>query len=749
MKQLFACALLSLSLTAQAQWELTTAIKSRSKFAAVHMTDGQRGYALDKVMDAILRTDDGGRTWQRMTTLAISTPNALHCWDDQRAIVVGHGGSIHRTTDGFSSFTSTTSASLGALSSVAFANDQRGVIGDAAGRIHRTTDGGATWTLTTSGVGTSYTITALAMPSVDTAYAVAYGVGVLRSTDGGLTWSSTGTPSGTRAIHFNDALHGTAVGNGGSILQTADAGNTWTARTSGLTQNLLGLVVQGNVLLASGTGGRVARSTDGGLTWSATTVGTTLHVHQCIALGPTGIGFTGTDGRIFGTTDHGATWELIRAGVYHTFLNKVSFANADTGVAVGHATNGSAEDGLLRTVDGGRNWENTNSLGGLGVHLRPDGKGIQGGSGGANARTTDYFVNRQIQGAPEVAIRCAWSFGELDHLVAGGYVQGGFYRTSNGGATWQHTSIGNSSIYDLHFIDEQIGYAVGGDGQTWKSTDAGHTWALLPGILSNDQFSVFFLNEQLGWTVGAASGARTTDGGQTWTLMGDIPAYSMMVHFVNADTGYVTGNTGTTLRSTDGGATWEEVMPGIINALINDAAYVDGELVLVGRNGDCYRARVGCPTAVAPVVVADDDALCTTAEGSLQWFLDGGPISGADTPCIDAHAPGAYTVVATDGYGCASQASEAFIVTSVGLADRANGPALRLAPNPATDAVRIIGLESGAAHVTVLDLHGRTVRHQRITADAPWVDLHDMASGVLVLRVLANGTETHLRLVKP
>lgn len=750
MRKAITLALFAAFITANAQqWELTTAIKSRSKFPAVQMMNPTLGYALDNGVAAILRTRDGGTTWERMNQLSVNAPNAMHMWSEQHGIVVGSSGSIYRSTDGFESYTTSTGA-YGTLRSVMFANDTLGLIGTDAGRIYRTTDGGDSWTLTTSGIGSSYSITDLAMPSADIAYACAYGVGVIRSTDGGLTWqpSVAAVPTGSRAMHFSDALTGVLVGNGGNIHRTSDGGATWVQANSGVTQTLLSITVQGNIMLVAGNSGNVLRSTDAGTTWTASTVGISSTLHQSITLSPEGVGITGTDGRIFGTSDFGATWQLLRLGTYHTFLNKVSFANGDTGVAVGYETSGGIENGLLRTVDGGRTWLNANGLGGLGVHLRPDGLGLQGGSVGANARTNDYFATRQTQGAPNVAIRATWCFGEYDHLVAGGYVNGGFYRTTNGGATWQHTPNGASSIFDLYFINEHIGFGVGGGGQIWKSSDAGHTWQQLPHSTANDQFSVFFLNEQVGWTVGANSGARTTDGGQTWINIPDIPGYAMMVHFTGPDTGYVVGNSGQTVRSVDGGATWQNLMPSITNAVINDAAYLDGELVLVGRFGDIYRGRVACPSiADVPLITSSGETLCTSTTGNAQWYLDGDAIPDGDTPCIEATQVGSYTVIVTDALGCVSATSAPFQVIHTGVASMESG-STRLVPNPASGRVRIERGDSTPDTLTLTDMQGRIVQQRMISGTDHMIDLTGLKPGVYLVRIAtANGVET-LRLVK-
>ena len=537
------------------QWELTTAIKSRSKFPAVQMMNATLGYALDEnAVPAILRTRDGGHNWERMVHLAFNSPHGMHMWDDQRGIVVGASGGIFRTTDGFQNTTGSSGTSTyGNLRSVCFANDTLGLIGTDAGRIYRCTDGGVSWTLITSGVGSSYSIVGLSMPSVDTAYASAYGVGVIRSTDGGLTWQPTAAaaPTGSRALHFSDALTGVVVGNGGNIHRTNDGGATWVQASSGITQNILALTVQGNVMLASGTGGNILRSTNDGATWTALTVGTGTTTHQSITLSPEGVGIIGTDGRIFGTVDFGTTWQLLRLGTFHTLLNKVSFQNDLVGVAVGYLSSGGVESGLLRTTDGGRNWSNAGS-GGLGVHLLPSGVGCLGGGSGSFARTTDGFDTRIAANGPDVAIRCTWSIDANTHFVAGGAVYGGIYRTSNAGATWAHVlDVGNITISDLWFVNSQQGYAVGEYGDDYRTMDGGLTWQ--PMTATNGGHTIFFLNDTLGWT----KAFRTIDGGDTWTFMGGTPQGTMSVFFTDPDTGYAVSISAQTVRSTDGGITWK------------------------------------------------------------------------------------------------------------------------------------------------------------------------------------------------
>lgn len=745
MRKAITLALFVFFTTANAQqWELTTAIKSRSKFPAVKMMNATLGYALDNnAVPAILRTRDGGHTWERMNQLSVNTPNALHMWDEQRGIVVGGSGSIYRSTDGFENYTTSTGA-YGTLRSVMFANDTLGLIGTDAGRIYRSIDGGDSWTLTTSGIGSSYSITDLAMPSADIAYACAYGVGVIRSTDGGLTWQPTAAavPIGSRTLHFSDALTGVVAGNSGNILRTADGGDTWVPVSSGATQTLLGLTKQGNVMLAAGNGGSILRSTDAGATWAAQTVGTGSTIHQSISLSPEGVGFTGTDGRIYGTVDFGATWQLLRMGTYHTVLNKVSFQNDLVGVAVGSLTAGGFENGLLRTTDGGRNWTNAGN-GGLGVHLTPSGDGCLGGSNGAFARTTDGFATRSNANGPTVAIRCTWTLDANTYLVGGGAVYGGIYRTTNAGSTWVRVlDVGNITISDLWFVNNLQGYAVGEYGSDYRTMDGGLTWQEMIG--TSGGHTVFFLNDSLGWT----RNYRTTDGGDTWIQMGGTSLSSRSIFFTDPDTGYAVSFGGQTERSTDGGINWTNILPGITNAQIGDATIVDGVIIAVSRWGDIYRARVACPSIAAiPVITASGETLCTSTTGNTQWYHNSDPLPVGNTPCIEAMQEGAYTVVVTDALGCVSATSAPFQVIHTGVASMAIGTT-RLVPNPASERVRIERLYNAPATLTLTDVQGRIVREEMFSGTSNSLDLSGLKRGVYLVRIATASEVETLRLVK-
>ncbi|MEZ4808261.1 MAG: T9SS type A sorting domain-containing protein [Flavobacteriales bacterium] len=744
MERLSLLAFLLHTIAGSAQWELMTPIKTRSEFTALHMVNDAAGFAVDFPMGAILRTRDGGYHWERMVNSLSNNPIGMHVWDAERAIVVGESGSVYRTTDAFTTVTGTNNPVYGTFQSVHFVNDTLGWAGTQTGRIYRSTDGGATWTLMQSGLSSGTAVLRIQFLDVEVGYASCSGSNrVIKSTDGGLTWQDSSPPyvGSYRGMHWYDALTGVCTGSPGFVARTTDGGASWDSIPSNSTYVMNDLAAQGDVMLACGWWGRTIRSTDAGLSWTEVQTGSAEH--RSVSLLPSGEGVMGTDGRILGTNDMGLSWSVRNMGTFHTRLNKVSFMNADTGVAVGWQTTGGFENGLIRTTDGGRTWLNAGG-GGLGVHMSANGQGCLGGGSGSFSKTFDGFDTRTNGTGPNVAIRCTWTFDANTMIVAGGAVFGGIYRTANAGASWTHVlDVGNITISDLWFVDDQQGYAVGEYGDNYRTMDGGVSWQPLQP--TSGSHTVFFLNEQLGWT----KQHRTTDGGDTWITMGGTPQTTMSVFFTDPDTGYAVGYSGQTVRSIDGGENWENFLPEILNANVGDAMYVDGHIIIVCNNGDIFRGQAGCSSIpTVPFVAQDGTTLCTTLAGEAQWYVDQEPIDGATASCITVDQSGSYTVIVEDVFGCTSAASEAVQVVVTGIFPTADDRTVVLHPNPASTMTWLDRKIDGTAQVVLIDAQGRFVLERRITGKHAAIDLSGLETGMYLMRVSdANGTST-MRVLK-
>ena len=70
-------------------------------------------------------------------------------------------------------------------------------------------------------------------------------------------------------MNFVDAQTGTAVGEKGVIVRTVDGGTTWTAQTSGTTEDLFAVfLLDAQTGWTSGTKSILLETTDGGALWN-------------------------------------------------------------------------------------------------------------------------------------------------------------------------------------------------------------------------------------------------------------------------------------------------------------------------------------------------------------------------------------------------------------------------------------------------------------------------------------------------
>ena len=181
--------------------------------------------------------------------------------------------------------------------------------------------------------------------------------------------------------------------------------------------------------------------------------------------------------------------------------------------------------------------------------------------------------------------------------VTTGYIStraGSIYKTVDGGNTWKQQNTGNTQpLFDMFFINDATGYAVGGNedcagsGCTptgpvmLRTSDGGQTWTKVRLNLSFqiELESIWFADEAIGFAVGTNLILSTTDGGASWNEKDvDIGALLMDVEFIGKKKGLVTGTFGRLLRTLDGGETWTSSIP-YPELGANDLAVVSQDLV--------------------------------------------------------------------------------------------------------------------------------------------------------------------------
>jgi photosystem II stability/assembly factor-like uncharacterized protein len=337
---------------------------------SVHFVSSTIGWGMTGA--ALLRTVDGGATWQAVTPhgLKVSPPfppaatyfDATHAWITDGA--QGETPGIFRTADGGHTWKHATlpapaqSAGPIDISQIDFVDATHGWtledLGGGAGtfyfRLLRSTDGGAHWSQIAGGIQPPPTagayptnvqgITFDSATSGWTSVVVFAGPqqsGLYHSTDAGRTWRKANLPMtgvfsdgffGVQTPIFFDSRHAvtfisnqTAIG----IYVTGDGGATWTPSTP--------LVVK-PILSAAAP--------------FATDVVDPQHTWLIV-----GSHF------FFFSADLGRHWSLVRQSLGFDQIGALDYINAQTGWALGgtQADNGTVHTALRRTTDGGHTWQ--------------------------------------------------------------------------------------------------------------------------------------------------------------------------------------------------------------------------------------------------------------------------------------------------------------------------------------------------------------------------------------------------------
>ena len=247
-----------------------------------------RGYAAGD-FGTVLRTDDGGATWTGLRTgvtadltdLTLITPDSL---------VVGGGCVLRRSDDGGRTFqrlpfTPTDERCSSPLAATAFPSPAVGYVVTADGSVLRSDDGGKTFGRRTAvpethAVGGPAEPTAIVFTTADDGIAATSSGKLLSTSDGANSWvvrASVPARINNVAVVGPSTIY--AVGDGSSLLVSADGGQTWTTRPlagapGGLSLTGISCTGVDVCVISTRSGDRLLRTTDGGATASSVTPST-------------------------------------------------------------------------------------------------------------------------------------------------------------------------------------------------------------------------------------------------------------------------------------------------------------------------------------------------------------------------------------------------------------------------------------------------------------------------------------------
>jgi hypothetical protein len=147
------------------------------------------------------------------------------------------------------------------------------------------------------------------------------------------------------------------------------------------------------------------------------------------------------------------------------------------------------------------------------------------------------------------------------------------------------------------------------------------------------------------------------------------------------------------------------------------------------------------PLPPKPTIFAQGDTIfCTLTGYSLQWYLNGGSISGATAQTYVPLVDGTYSVVATDSNGC-SISSDPLLIVGVGIGELNLVNMLEITPNP-SDGMFNLSFETSRMadfQVKVSDLAGRTVFTKEIKGAGGtykmMIDLGAQSNGIYIFEL--------------
>jgi len=259
---------------------------------------------------------------------------------------------------------------------------------------------------------------------------------ILKTTNGGENWNHIIIDPNKRvaSIYFINQNIGWCISSDFStpdIYKTIDGGLTWEKKFSDSTDLSSIYFINENIGWAVGHSytfgrpGRVVKSTDGGENWTVTHTFEASYYQEDVCFLDEEKGFIvgGFIGKILKTTDGGYNWDETNIS---TSLDKVSFADLLHGIAVGGPN-------FVRTVDGGESWEELFS-----------------GIGDLQSVSNRY---------------------PLSWMTAYPYI----LNTTDFGEKWFPQYKTDDYFQDVFFVNDTVGWAVGGFGKILKTINGGRS----------------------------------------------------------------------------------------------------------------------------------------------------------------------------------------------------------------------------------------------------------------------------------
>jgi photosystem II stability/assembly factor-like uncharacterized protein len=504
-------------------------------------------------------------------------PQSVQFVDANTCFSCGYAGMVMKSVNGGVNWTILPYATNSTLNSVRTLDGSVIIAVGDNGTIIKSADGGSFWTVLSSGVTAS--LKYVHMIDNSNVWVTGAGNTILKSVNGGTSWDSkpvTGVSYDWYSCYFYDALTG-YVGGGtttGYIYKTVNGGGTWSPQTlpadftyikdlKFLNQNM-GIAVGAN---AAGNG-KIIYTANGGTAWAAqyTSAAASTRLYSATLANITTAWVTGNNNTLIRTVNFGAaaTWSTVTSpSSSGSFLNGINFFDANNGIFVGIDGSGSYPR-IYKTINGGGSWISPYSSVVeklfTSVIFKDANTGYIVGEAGSFLSSINGGTTWTVKTSPSANALYSQSFNDaMNGWVCGAI--GSIYKTPNGGTSWSANQGpgGGFDFLAIQMFNSATGWACGTAGNFYRTSD-GSIWTSSASGTSNILYSLFFIDANTGWIVGAKGTIRkTVNGGGSFVPQSNpVPATSSIysVYFVNPNTGFVSTDNGGILKTMDGGTTW-------------------------------------------------------------------------------------------------------------------------------------------------------------------------------------------------
>ncbi len=364
---------------AGATWDSVTITPAIEGFGmrAIQFLDENTGF-ISGVVDNfssntnyILRTSDGGATWQVVYTDPFNYVQNFYFFDAQTGFATGHrvmyDNMILRTVDGGLTWQeSNMPYSFLNLTAPSFLENGYGLCVGDYGQILKSNDWGQNWFIRYQWTFHAADINDAQIVDQNTVFIGTSAIGgggvasgnIYKSTDAGYTWDKMFEANPIYVLQFLNSDFGVAIGNFmGELYKTMDGGASWeTLEVSGFNFDARSLwfINEQTGFVGGDEGGNavIYKTTDSCKTWQKSDVW--LHRFDEInnmAFADDSNGFAVSryiQDYFLRTYNQGDTWVVDSFDVSAS-VRKIYFINPDTGFAIGNR--------ILKTTNGGNTWE--------------------------------------------------------------------------------------------------------------------------------------------------------------------------------------------------------------------------------------------------------------------------------------------------------------------------------------------------------------------------------------------------------